>query len=116
MDEKNIPQESIKHGYSLNLKNGILADLHGLNVDQLSSDQLKKINNFDLWIIEINHRYNKDFEPIDLFLRLNTKAISDQRETHSRCGNSYIHKDIILTIKNIFEGKVAKWFYFRKKQ
>jgi len=57
LDEQNKKQKSIKSGYSLSLKNGILTKLHGSNIEKLTPEQVKKINNFDLWIIEINYRY-----------------------------------------------------------
>jgi uncharacterized protein with ParB-like and HNH nuclease domain len=111
-DENNVQQQSVKNGYSLSLKNGILSDLDGKNVDTLAPEMVKKINNFDLWIIEINHRYNKDFEPIDLFLRLNSKPYPIKENTFEMW-NSYIDKDIITSVKNILKENV-EWFYFRK--
>ncbi|WP_196888437.1 DUF262 domain-containing protein [Aureivirga sp. CE67] len=112
LDEKGNKQKSNKHGYSLSLNNGILNDLHGCNVDKLTSEQVKKINNFDLWIIEINSRYNKDFEPIDLFLRLNSKPYPIKENTFEMW-NSYIDKDIIESIKSTMSDNI-NWFYFRK--
>ncbi len=112
LDENNQKQFSSKNGYSLSLKNGILKNLDGKNVDNLEPELIKKINNFDLWIIEINHRYNKDFEPIDLFLRLNTKPYPIKENTFEMW-NSYINKDFIEKIKIIMKEN-DKWFYFRK--
>lgn len=112
LDENNIPQESMKNGYALSLKNGILKDLDGKNVNTLDPELIKKINNFDLWIIEINYRYNNDFEPIDLFLRLNSKPYPIKENTFEMW-NSYINKDIITRIKQILNENV-NWFYFRK--
>lgn len=112
LDENNEKQKSNKHGYSLSLKNGILSDLHGQNVDKLDLEQVKRINNFDLWIIEINHRYNKDFEPIDLFLRLNSKPYPIKENTFEMW-NSYIDKEIIKNVKSILKENKG-WFYFRK--
>ncbi|GAB6147216.1 GmrSD restriction endonuclease domain-containing protein [Desulfocicer niacini] len=112
LDENNGKQKSNKNGYSLSLKNGILENLHGQNVDKLQPELVKKINNFDLWIIEINHRYNTDFEPIDLFLRLNSKPYPIKPNTFEMW-NSYINKDIIERVKSILKDN-AEWFYFRK--
>ncbi|WP_338814132.1 DUF262 domain-containing protein [Bernardetia sp. Wsw4-3y2] len=112
LDENNQKQKSAKHGYSLSLKNGILKNLDGLNVDNLDSELVKKIKNFDLWIIEINHRYNKDFEPIDLFLRLNRKPYPIKENTFEMW-NSYINRNIIDKIKDIFKSN-KDWFYVRK--
>ncbi|MCA9459475.1 MAG: DUF262 domain-containing protein [Nanoarchaeota archaeon] len=112
LDENNEKQKSIKDGYSLSLKNGILKNLDGYNIEKLEPDLVKKINNFDLWIIEINHRYNKDFEPIDLFLRLNSKPYPIKENTFEMW-NSYINKDILEKIKFILKEN-EEWFYFRK--
>lgn len=112
IDEDNVPQESIKNGYSLSLKNGILKTLDGKNVDKLPPELVKKINNFDLWIIEINHRYNKDFEPIDLFLRLNSKPYPIKENTFEMW-NSYIDKDFTIKVKSLLKEH-QDWFYFRK--
>jgi hypothetical protein len=112
LDENNNKQKSLKNGYSLSLKNGILKKLNGKNLDKLDTDLIKKINNFDLWIIEINHRYNKDFEPIDLFLRLNSKPYPIKENTFEMW-NSYINKNIIEKVKQILKEN-EEWFYFRK--
>jgi hypothetical protein len=112
LGEDNEKQVSNKNGYSLSLKNGILKKLDGKNVDSLDAELIKKINNFDLWIIEINHRYNKDFEPIDLFLRLNTKPYPIKDNTFE-LWNSYINKEIIGRIKMVLSEN-DNWFYFRK--
>lgn len=112
IDENNKLQESSKNGYSLSLKNGILNKLNGKNVDKLEPELVKKINNFDLWIIEINHRYNKDFEPIDLFLRLNSKPYPIKENTFEMW-NSYIDKDITSKVKSLLKLH-TDWFYFRK--
>ena len=112
LDENNKKQTSDKHGYSLSLKNGLLKHLDGQNIDKLDSELVKKINNFDLWIIEINQRYNKDFEPIDLFLRLNSKPYPIKENTFEMW-NSYIDKEIIVKIKEILKAN-DPWFYFRK--
>ncbi|NTE00480.1 DUF262 domain-containing protein [Agrobacterium tumefaciens] len=112
LDENNKKQTSDKNGYSLSLKNGLLKHLDGQNIDKLDSELVKKINNFDLWIIEINQRYNKDFEPIDLFLRLNSKPYPIKENTFEMW-NSYIDKEIIAKIKEILKVN-DPWFYFRK--
>lgn len=112
VDENGELQKSTKNEYSLSLKNGILKDLDGQNIKNLSSDLVKKINNFNLWIIEINQRYNKDFEPIDFFLRLNSKPYPIKENTFEMW-NSYIDKDIIMNVKTILKNN-ADWFYFRK--
>ncbi len=112
LDENNKIRHSDKDGYSLNLKNSILKNLNGKKFDQLSLEQQEKIKNFDLWIIEISYKNNINFEPIDLFIRLNNKPYPIKEDTFEMW-NSYISRDIIETIKSIHKNH-SDWFYIRK--
>lgn len=113
LDENNNIRYSNKNGFSLNLKdNGILKDLHGKKFEELSIENQERIKNFDLWIIEIDYKNNKNFEPIDLFVRLNNKPYPIKDDTFEMW-NSYISRDIIDTIKSVHANH-ANWFYFRK--
>lgn len=112
LDENNKLKKSIKDGYTLNLKNGILENLNGKKFDKLSTELKDKINEFDLWIIEINQKNNKNFEPIDLFIRLNNKPYPIKENTFEMW-NSYIDRFIIEKIKSIHKAN-KDWFYFRK--
>lgn len=112
LDENNNIKYSNKNEFALNLKNQILKDLHGKKFRALSIENQEKINNFDLWIIEIDHKNNKNFEPIDLFVRLNNKPYPIKDDTFEMW-NSYISRDIIATIKSLHNNH-SSWFYFRK--
>ncbi|MDR6301577.1 DUF262 domain-containing protein [Mesonia maritima] len=112
LDETNKVRHSDKNGFSLYLKNSILKNLHGKKYEQLTRDQQYKIKNFDLWIIEINYKNNINFEPIDLFLRLNNKPYPIKEDTFEMW-NSYVSRDIILTIQAIYKNN-NDWFYIRK--
>ena len=61
------------------LKNSILSNLYGNKFEKLSLEFQDRIKNFDLWVIEIDEKYNKNFEPIDLFVRLNDKPYPIKR-------------------------------------
>lgn len=111
-DENNQQKYSKKNGYSLNLRNSILTKLTGKKFDQLSIEDQDKIKNFDLWIIEINQKNNANFEPIDLFVRLNNKPYPIKEDTFEMW-NSYISREIIETIKSIHQNN-RDWFYLRK--
>lgn len=111
-DENNQIRESDKNGYALQLKSGILKTLTGKRFVQLSEEDKNKIRNFDLWVIEINQKNNKNFEQIDLFIRLNNKPYPIKEDTFEMW-NSYISRNIIDTIKNIHRNN-KEWFYFRK--
>lgn len=111
-DEKGEDCQSRKNEYRLQLKQGILSDLDGKKYSDLSSADQKKIRYADLWVIEINEKINPQFDAIDLFVRLNNKPYPIKKDTFEMW-NSFVSRDIIETIKNIFE-KNASWFYLRK--
>lgn len=111
-DEKGNDCQSRKNEYRLQLKQGILSDLDGKKYSELSSADQKKIKYADLWVIEINERINPHFDAIDLFVRLNNKPYPIKKDTFEMW-NSFVSRDIIETIKDIFE-KNNNWFYLRK--
>lgn len=111
-DEKGEDCQSRKNEYRLQLKQGILSDLDGKKYSDLSSADQKKIKYADLWVIEINEKINPQFDAIDLFVRLNNKPYPIKKDTFEMW-NSFVSRDIIETIKDIFE-KNASWFYLRK--
>ena len=112
LDVNNKMMQSNKDGFALNLKTGILSDLNGFTFNDLTSDERKRIEDFDLWIIEINAANNPNFEQIDLFLRLNNKPYPIKNDTFEMW-NSYISRDIIDTIKTVYFN-YKDWFYIRK--
>jgi len=112
LNEKGEKSYSVKNGYSLNLKNSILTNLHGVEYQNLSPEYKERILNFDLWLIEIDSKYNKKFEPIDLFVRLNDKPYPIKEDTFEMW-NSYISRDIIESIKSAHANQHS-WFYLRK--
>lgn len=112
LDVNNVMDKSNKDGFALNLKTGILNNLHTKTFKDLTSDERKRIEDFDLWIIEINAASNPNFEQIDLFLRLNNKPYPIKNDTFEMW-NSYISRDIIETIKSVY-ANYKDWFYIRK--
>lgn len=112
LNENNKLAKSDKDGYALNLKNGILTTLDGKRYTDLSLKQQKTIQEFDLWIIEISQKNNRNFEPTDLFIRLNNKPYPIKENTFEMW-NSYIDREIVELIKEIHK-KNKSWFYFRK--
>ncbi|PUU68222.1 DUF262 domain-containing protein, partial [Flavobacterium sp. WLB] len=112
LDENNKLRRSTKDGFALYIKNSILNNLHGKKFHQLSPEQKEKIKNFDLWFIEISFKNNRNFEPIDLFIRLNNKPYPIKEDTFEMW-NSYVSRDVISTIKSIHNNHNG-WFYLRK--
>ena len=112
LNEKNEQVESAKFGFALNLKSGMLSNLHGRRFTQLSPMEQKRIKNFNLWTIEIDQKINKNFEPIDLFLRLNNKPYPIKDDTFEMW-NSFINRDIVSAVKSAYINN-KDWFYTRK--
>lgn len=112
LDENNQMVKSKKNNFSLLLKDSILTDLHGKRFEQLTEAQQYKITSFGLWVIEINHKYNPNFESLDLFIRLNNKPYPIKDDTFEMW-NSYIDRGLINTIKASYANN-ASWFFMRK--
>ncbi|MFQ2501458.1 DUF262 domain-containing protein [Aeromonas caviae] len=90
----------------------VLTELNGCKFSDLSPSLSEKIFDFDLTIIEIDYKINENFEPVDLFIRLNSKPYPI-KENSFEMWNSTVNKDIIKTIKDIVNDNVS-WFYVRK--
>ena len=112
MNERGEKVKSNKDGFALQLKDCILTDLHGKHFDQLDEYQQERITNFDLWVIEIHKRNNPDFEPLDLFIRLNNKPYPIKDDTFEMW-NSYLDRGLIETIKASYSNN-AHWFFMRR--
>lgn len=112
MNEKGERVKTKKDGFALQLKDSILTDLHGKHFEQLDEYLQEKITNFDLWVIEIHQRNNPDFEPLDLFIRLNNKPYPIKDDTFEMW-NSYIDRGLIDTIK-VSYGSNKDWFFMRR--
>ena len=112
MNEKGEKVKSNKDGFALQLKDSILTNLHGKHFEQLDEYQQDLITNFDLWVIEIHQRNNPDFEPLDLFIRLNNKPYPIKDDTFEMW-NSYLDRELIDTIKASY-GNSSNWFFMRR--
>ncbi|WP_353102713.1 DUF262 domain-containing protein [Myroides odoratus] len=112
INTENEFESTKKDYYSLNLKNGILSDLSSKKFKDLSTEYQEKIKNYDLWVVEIDSKYNDKFDPVDLFIRLNYKPYPIKIDSFEMW-NSYISRDLIDTIKDVYNNN-KDWFYFRK--
>lgn len=111
-NEEGQMEKSKKDGFKLSLKDSILTHLHNKRFSDLEEDMRDKINNFDLWVIEINKKNNPDFDPLDLFIRLNNKPYPIKDDTFEMW-NSYLDRGLIETIKTSYQNN-ANWFFMRK--
>lgn len=80
---------------------------------QLEIEDQNKIKNFVLSIIEINSKTHPDFNPVDLFVRLNKRPYPIKQNSFEMW-NATIDIDIIRTIKEKTK-KFSDWFYIRTK-
>jgi hypothetical protein len=105
--------KSLKHEYALT-KLRILDDLNvnGKKYVQLSDEMKEKILDYSLYIVEIDEGNNPNFDPIDLFIRLNNKPFPI-KENSFEMWNSYVDMDIINSIKDEKFENWQDWFYFR---
>lgn len=92
----------------------ILNEHKSKNFDILEDSLQDKIWDFELFIVEIEQRLNPEFNPIDLFIRLNDKPYPI-RENSFEMWNSWADKDIISTIKENVKINLD-WFYIKSKK
>lgn len=110
-DEKGNNMYSKKNQFKLkDLR--VLDELNGLRFNSLDTKLQDKIYDFNLSVVTIDEERNPNFNPIDLFIRLNNKPYP-VRENTFEMWNSYIDKEIITKIRNNVEKNEA-WMYFRK--
>ena len=110
MDENGNMKKSNKNLFKLSGLN-MLSSLNDKKFSSLSSELKDKILDFALPIVTIDQQVNSEFEPIDLFIRLNNKPYPI-RENSFEMWNSYIDKDFIKTVRNNVD-KHSSWFYLR---
>lgn len=89
----------------------ILTNLNGFKFNTLPEEYQEKIYDFDLNIIEIDSKLNSEFEPVDLFIRLNNKPYPI-KENSFEMWNSTVNRTVIQSIKEITKEKI-EWFYLR---
>ncbi|MBF9221641.1 DUF262 domain-containing protein [Hymenobacter ruricola] len=112
LDESKRTVKSLKNNYSLRRLNILKETLEGKKFADLPSSYQDRILDFDLWIIEISEKNNPDFDPIDLFIRLNYKPFPILENTFEMW-NSYVDRDIIDKIKEMYTSHKG-WFFVRR--
>lgn len=111
-DEKGNEKLSDKHGFKLS-KLSFLKELNGKNiesVEEIDPSYKDRILDFQIDIVEINQSQNAEFNPIDLFLRLNSKPFPIEPNTFEMW-NAYVTKEYVEKIKEIaktYSGKLFK--------
>lgn len=90
----------------------ILKELEGDKIDKLTEEQKNKILDFQLYLVEIEQAKNRNFDPIDLFIRLNDKPYPI-REHSFEMWNSWVDFEIIQKIKEL-TIRYRPWFYVKE--
>lgn len=113
LDEEGSLAKSSKNCFKLNgLK--VLSELNGLRYDELNEKMQGKILDFNIPMVTIDETLNINFDPIDLFIRLNNKPYPI-RDDSFEMWNSYIDKDFISLVKDNVK-KHSGWFYLRSPE
>lgn len=89
----------------------ILKQYNGKSFCELPEDIQEKILEFDLFVVEIEERLNEEFNPVDLFIRLNDKPFPI-RENSFEMWNSWADKEVVDTVRKLL-GEVKEWFYIQ---
>jgi hypothetical protein len=111
INENNKSEFSKNHKFKLrSLK--ILKHLNGLSYSELDENLKSKILDFQLYIVEIDEAQNPNFDPIDLFIRLNDKPYPI-RENSFEMWNSWVDYNLIDDIKVLTE-RIKSWFYLKQ--
>ena len=101
-DVNSVEQKSDKDNYKLT-KLRFLKELNNKNIDDIEKvdkSYKDRILDFQIDIVEINQDQNPNFNPIDLFLRLNSKPFPI--ETNSfEMWNAFVTKEYVERIKKI---------------
>lgn len=95
-------QFSDKNGFKLT-KLRFLKELNGKDIDgieKINNKYKDRILDFQIDIVEINERQNPNFNPIDLFLRLNSKPLPIEPNTFEMW-NAYVKREYVESIKKI---------------
>lgn len=111
MDENNNVTYSKNHKFPLR-KLRVLKELEGKTFDDLTDELKNKIYDFPLYVVEIEENKNPNFDPIDLFIRLNDKSYAI-REHSFEMWNSWVEYDIIEKVKELTE-RHNPWFFLRQ--
>jgi hypothetical protein len=111
IDENGKSTVAKNHKFPLR-KLRILKELDGLRFSDLSEVQQNKIYDFQLYVVEIEQAKNPDFNPIDLFIRLNDRPYPI-RENSFEMWNSWADYEIIQKLRTIAK-KHNDWFYLKQ--
>ncbi len=111
INENGKIQLSKNHKFKLKNLN-ILTNLNGLSFDDLDIEIQQEIENFHLNIVQIDYENNPDFDPTDLFIRLNSKPFPI-KEHSFEMWNSWVNYEFIENVKKLKDLNLD-WLYLKK--
>lgn len=91
----------------------ILSELDGKNYIDLDEKVQEKILDFKLSIIEIDYTLNNNFDPVDLFIRLNNKPYPI-KENSFEMWNSFMDREVIQFIRKVTDENIS-WFFIKQR-
>jgi len=91
----------------------ILSELDGKSYTALDASTQEKILDFKLSVIEIDYALNNNFEPVDLFIRLNNKPYPI-KENSFEMWNSFMDRDVIKKIRDITDANIS-WLFIKQR-
>lgn len=112
-DENNKLVYSKNNNFKLKKLN-ILDGLNGCKFSDLSDEEQDKILDFNIDEIVIDETLNGDFDPIDLFIRLNQKPYPIQQNSFEMW-NSTVDGEVIQKIKKVTNHNI-EWFYIKERK
>ena len=112
-DENNKLVYSKNNNFKLKKPN-ILDGLDGYKFSDLSEEEQDRILDFNIDEIIIDETLNEDFDPIDLFIRLNQKPYPIQQNSFEMW-NSTVDGEVIRKVKDITNHNID-WFYIKERK
>lgn len=111
LNERGKTVKSKNHKFNLK-KLRILKELNGKSFDDLTEEEQDKIHDFQIYIVEIDALQNRNFDPVDLFIRLNDKPYPI-RENSFEMWNSWADIEIIRDIRKL-KRSLDEWFFIKQ--
>jgi len=111
VDEEGNDQKSKNDKFALRQLR-ILRELEKKRFEELDMYLQDKIYDFPLLVVEIDERINSQFQPVDLFIRLNNKPFPIP-ENSFEMWNAWVKKELIDEIKKNI-SRHRSWFYITR--
>lgn len=91
----------------------ILKEFNGKTYSDMNFSIQDKIQEFKISVIEIDAALNANFEPVDLFIRLNNKPYPI-KENSFEMWNSFVDRELIQEIRTITDSNID-WFFIKQR-